>query len=45
LVILDLCGVNYDYLLKTYKKIDKYLSLNKRILLFGCISEEIKIKY
>ena len=45
IVILDLCWVNKWFLKKTENKIDYYLSLNKKILLFWCISPYLKEKY
>lgn len=45
IIILDLCWVNSDFLDKTNKKIESYISLWKEIILFGCISNIFKEKY
>jgi len=44
-VILDLCWVNNNFLLETYKKIDNYLEKSKKVVLFWCVSPILREKY
>lgn len=45
IIFLDLCWVNSGFIDQTKEKINKYLLLNKKIVLFWCISNIFKEQY
>lgn len=45
IIMLDLCWVSDDLLKKSHKRIQKYILLNKKIVLLWCISDVLKKDY